>query len=250
MGEFDYEDRLTITTPEGVELALTLAGVASRFIAAIIDALIEGVILLAVGVLLLASDGLGGGRDVALAVFVVTFFSVFWGYDVAFEVLASGRTPGKRWNGLRVVQRGGQPIGFLASAIRNVLRLVDWLPSFYLVGIVSILVTGANQRLGDLVAGTVVIREPPGARRGGSAFLTTPPAPPPPPRAWDVSAIGAEEVAAVRQFLERRSAIDAAARYELAVTLAARLRPKVAGAADDIAPEQFLEQLVAAKLRR
>ena len=249
MGEFDYEDRLTITTPEGVELALTLAGVASRFIAAIIDALIEGVILIAVGVLLLASDGLGGGRDVAIAVFAVTFFSVFWGYDVAFEVLASGRTPGKRWNGLRVVQRGGQPIGLLASAIRNVLRLVDWLPSFYLVGIVSILVTGANQRLGDLVAGTVVIREPPRPRRGGSAFPAAPP-PPPAARVWDVSAIGAEEVAAVRQFLERRSAIDAGARYELAVTLATRLRPKVAGAADDIAPEQFLEELVAAKLRR
>jgi len=248
--EFEYEDRLTITTPEGVELSLTLAGVGSRFIAATVDAAIETVLLVALALVVFLTDGFGAGMDVATAIYVVTAFLVFWGYDVAFEVLASGRTPGKRWNGLRVVLAGGQPIGFLASAIRNLLRLIDWLPSFYLVGIVAIFATAKNQRLGDVVAGTLVVRErraedlavamaPVRVRRAGAEYA-----------AWDVSTITAEELATVRSFLERRYEIDADARYELAATIAARLRPKVPGAPDGIRHEDFLEQLVLAKSER
>ncbi len=106
----------------------------------------------------------------AAAIYVVVVFLFFWGYDVAFEVLASGRTPGKRWNGLQVVRSGGQPITFLPSATRNLLRLIDWLPSLYLVGIVSILASAKNQRVGDILAGTVVVRE----RRAGIASPTGP----------------------------------------------------------------------------
>src|SRR5438105_1416279 len=135
-------------TPEGVELRLTLAGVGSRFIAAAVDAAIEGALLIALALLVFLSDGFGGGPNVAAAVYAVVAFLVFWGYDVAFEVLASGRTPGKRWNGLRVVRSGGQPIGFLASATRNLLRVIDFLPGAYGIGIVLILVTAKNQRLG------------------------------------------------------------------------------------------------------
>jgi uncharacterized RDD family membrane protein YckC len=250
MDRFEYEDRLTITTPEGVELSLTLAGVGSRFIAAIVDATIEGILLIALALLIFLTDGFGGGENAAVAIYVVALFLVFWGYDVAFEVLASGRTPGKRWNGLRVVLSGGQPIGFFASATRNLLRLIDWLPSLYLVGIVAILVTEKNQRLGDVVAGSLVVRERRGYRYS--------PAPPPVSlrragatyEAWDVSAVTVEEVAAVRAFLERRHEIEWNARCELAATLARRLRPKVSGAAGGLADEQFLEQLVVAKAQR
>lgn len=250
MAEFDYEDRLIITTPEGVELRLTLAGVGSRFLAAIVDALIEGGLLIALALLVFRTHGFGGGANLATAIYAVLAFLVFWGYDVAFEVLASGRTPGKRWNGLRVVQIGGQPIGFLASATRNLLRLIDWLPSFYLVGIVSVLVSAKNQRLGDIVAGTIVTRE---RRAGTGSPAAVPPSRPSSPEAagaWDVSAITADELAAVRSFLERRTEIAPDARRELAATISARLRPKVAGAPDDVQGERFLEQLLLAKSAR
>jgi uncharacterized RDD family membrane protein YckC len=248
MTEFDYEDRLIITTPEGVELSLTLAGVGSRFVAASIDALIEAGLLVALALLVFLTGGFGTGANGAAAIYGVAAFVTFWGYDVAFEVLASGRTPGKRWNGLRVVRDGGQPIGLLASAARNLLRLVDWLPSCYLVGIISILVSAKNQRLGDIVAGTVVVRE---VRSVRPAWPAAPVSPGIEPGAtWDLSAITMEELAAVRRFLERRGEIEAGPRYELAATMAARLRPKVAGVPDDLAPEPFLEQLAAAKAGR
>ena len=232
MTEFEYEDRITITTPEGVELSLTLAGVGSRFIAATVDAAIEAILLVALGLLVFLSNGFGAGENAAVAMYVVAGFLLFWGYDVAFEVLASGRTPGKRWNGLRVVLVGGQPIGFLASAVRNLLRLIDWLPSLYLVGIVSIFVTQKNQRLGDVVAGTLVVRDRRpttdsaplvGVRLGRARTGYT---------GWDVSGVTAEEVAAVRQFM------------------AGRLRQKVPGVPRELGSEDFLEQLVLAKSQR
>jgi uncharacterized RDD family membrane protein YckC len=248
MTQFEYEDRLTIATPEGVELSLTLAGVGSRFMAAIVDTMIEAAVLVALAVLVFSTDGFGGGSDWATAIYIVLAFVVVLGYDVAFEVLASGRTPGKRWNGLRVVLAGGQPIGFLASATRNLLRLIDWLPSLYLVGVVSIVVSAKNQRVGDVVAGSIVVRE----RR---ARVVPPTAAPPTPTAtdtaaWDVSAITAEELAAVRSFLERRTEIGSDARYELAATIERRLRPKIAGVPDDVRGERFLEQLVLTKSGR
>jgi uncharacterized RDD family membrane protein YckC len=216
-----------------------------------VDAAIEGAVLAALALVIFLSDGFGTGANGAAAIYAVVAFLFFWGYDVAFEVLASGRTPGKRWNGLRVVRSGGQPIGFLASATRNLLRVIDFLPSFYLVGIISVFATARNQRLGDIVAGTVVLRE----RRAG---VTSPSGAMPvyaystgaSGAAWDVSAITAEELAAVRSFLERRNDIDWNARNELAATIAARLRPKVAGVPDQVRSEEFLEQLVVAKGRR
>jgi uncharacterized RDD family membrane protein YckC len=249
LAEFEYEDRLTITTPEGVELSLTLAGVGSRFMAAVVDALIEGAVLIALALIVFLSDGFGGGESVAFAIYSVATFLIVVGYDVAFEVLASGRTPGKRWNGIRVVRTGGQPIGFLASASRNLLRVIDFLPSFYLIGIVSIFVTSKNQRLGDIVAGTVIVRE---LRADAKSPLSTYSAPIRMASgvAWDVSAITAEEIATVRSFLERRYDIASDARVELATTISGRLRPKVAGVPDDMHPEPFLELLARAKAER
>jgi RDD family len=207
-------------------------------------------VLVALALLVFLSNGFGTGSNGAAAIYAVVAFLFFWGYDVAFEVLASGRTPGKRWNGLRVVRSEGQPIGFLASATRNLLRLIDWLPSLYLVGMVSIFVTGKNQRLGDIVAGTVVVRE---HRAGVGSPRAVAPAFSAPTgassAAWDVSAITTDELAAVRSFLDRRSDIDWNARNELATTIAARLRPKVAGVPDHLRSEEFLEQLALAKAR-
>ena len=245
----EFEDRLTIATPEGVDLELTLAGVGSRFASALVDYAIQLVILLAFGLALGYGVGLSpraGGY--AVAAWIVVGFVLFVGYDVAFEVLASGRTPGKRLNGLRVVLETGAPVTFPASAVRNALRLIDILPGAYLVGIASILVSERNQRLGDHAAGTLVVRErkalPPEPR------LRSYRRPVDAPAAWDTSAIGTDELAAVRGFLARRDALTENARFQLATKLAGRLRPKVGGGVADEAPELFLERLAAAKAER
>lgn len=246
----EYEDHLTIATPEGLDLDLTLAGVGSRFASALVDNLIQAALVLAL--LLVLGLGFGvsaSGGGFAAALWVLLSFLVFVGYDVTFEVLASGRTPGKRMNGLRVVREGGEPVTFLASAIRNTLRLIDILPSLYLVGIVSVLVTARNQRLGDLAAGTLVVRERK-ASAPTSAFRGPRPRRIPDVDGSDTSAITADELAAVRAFLERRDALTLDARNHLAETLAARLRPKVAGQILSLHDELFLEAVAAAKAAR
>lgn len=237
-----FEDRLTLDTPEGVQLELTLAGVGSRFTSALIDYLIQGVVLLFLGLIL----GLGASIDpgdggFAAAIFYIAFFVVFTGYDVAFEVLNAGQTPGKRLNGLRVVHENGAPVTFSRSAVRNVLRLFDILPGAYLVGIASILASRRNQRLGDLAAGTLVVRDrrplPTEVR-----FAPTLVAP-----AWDTSAISQDESDTVAAFLARRYQLAYGARAQIARELAGRLRPKVGGSVEAETDEIFLERLVAAK---
>ena len=224
----EYEDRLRIATPEGVDVELTLAGIGSRFIAALLDLLIQGSVLLAAAFALgvLGSDDAGG---YGVAIYSIVFFLVFFGYDVLFEVRSRGRTPGKRWTGLRVVLGGGRPITFVPSCVRNIMRVIDILPAIYGIGMLSIFVTSRNQRLGDLAAGTLVVRDRPGGLRersgpARSSAVT---------RAsdgWDVSAVSAQDVGTVRQFLDRRGGLETGARAELAGELERRLRPLVAGA--------------------
>jgi uncharacterized RDD family membrane protein YckC len=245
-----YEDRISVATPEGVTLEVTLAGVGSRFTAALIDQVLRSAILLS---FIISSSFVGDGVDlsggVLLGFFVIAAFLVQFGYDVLFECLASGRTPGKRWTGLRVVKVGGAPVGFLASVVRNLLRIVDILPGAYVVGILAVLFTRNNQRLGDLAAGTIVVRE----RRQVTALPRPSAAPPIHPEdmgLWDVSAISAEDLATVRWFLERRATLAPEARERLAHEIAGRLGPKVAGPQRQWEPESFLEYLVAAKAAR
>ena len=158
-----FEDRLAIATPEGVEVELTLAGVGSRFIAGAIDFAIQLCVIIALAVILQPA-GSAGAAIFSSAVFALIFF-----YDVLFEVLGGGRTLGKRWTGLRVVRSGGRPITLTRSALRNILRLIDILPGFYAVGMTVIFITPRNQRIGDLAAGTHVVRDRHGDRRGGEA---------------------------------------------------------------------------------
>jgi len=238
---------MTIDTPEGLTVTVPLAGVGSRFVAAGIDLIIQ-LLLLGAAVVVFEGFGVGGGASGGLL--ALAAFLIFFAYDVSFEVLNGGRTPGKRWNGLRVVRTGGQPVGFVASAIRNLLRLVDILPGLYLVGITSILVTDRNQRVGDLAGDTVVARAP---RRAVRVSESVTPAPLPAGLAtWDVSAVSAEELATVRAFLERRDSLEWGARAELARTMAERLRPRVGGIADgaQLGDEDFLATLARVKASR
>ncbi|MGI8674894.1 MAG: RDD family protein [Thermoleophilaceae bacterium] len=258
----EYEDVITVPTPEGVELELTLAGAGSRFASTIVDVLLEGVILLGLLAALsqvLSLSGLGeqGSTAIIAAVGSLAAFLVIFGYHVLFETLASGRTPGKRLMGLRVARVGGNPVRFRESAVRNLVRLVDIVPPpLYGVGAVAILAGRRNQRLGDVAAGTLVVRERHGdrVRPHGSEAVDAPAQTPPVAvselGAWDVSAIDADELSTVRRFLERRETLGASARAELAEELTARLRPKVAGAHEGLTAEQFLERLAAAKAAR
>jgi uncharacterized RDD family membrane protein YckC len=239
-----FEDRLAIATPEGVEIELTLAGLGSRWIAGLLDFLIRLLPLIALIVIVDPRNGAIGAAIFALADFGLQFF-----YYVLFEVLGGGRTPGKRAVGLRVVRSGGSPVTFVRSMLRNIVRIVDAI-GLYFIGMVTIFITNNNQRLGDLAAGTLVIRDRHGDRRHGeapsAASVTYDPGE---ALNWDVSAVSGEDVATVRAFLERRSSLGSTARVDLAKALAERLRPLVGGASEP-SHERFLEMLVAAKARR
>jgi uncharacterized RDD family membrane protein YckC len=250
-----------------VALEVPLAGLGSRFVAALVDGVIKGAVILAAlaGVVALgATSGPGPVPEptgdlalIGLAVFFVFGFLVNFGYDVLFETLASGRTPGKRWTGLRVVRLDGGPVNFTTSAVRNLVRLVDGLFG-YAVGVVAILVSARNQRLGDLAAGTVVVRErrAPDLRRDRRPAGAGMPVPPAVPESsgelvsWDITSVTADDLMTVRRFLERRPELTSEARARLAHDFALRLRPKVAGAPEDLHPEEFLERLAAAKAAR
>lgn len=242
----DLDDRVVLETPEGVAVELTLAGMGSRLAASLLDWLLRASVLLALGLLgaLTAPESSLGGGWWTAAITVIGFLVLF-GYDVLFEVAAGGRTPGKRWTGIRVVDRAGGPVDFVPSVIRNLLRLVDILPGFYLVGAITVVVSARNQRLGDLAAGTLVIRErqaTPPSRWVAPVAETA--------ASWDVAQVTGEELATVRRFLERRDELLAPARSRLAGQLASGLRPKVAGPGADVDDERFLELVAAVKAER
>jgi uncharacterized RDD family membrane protein YckC len=268
----DLEDRYVSATPEGVSLSVVLAGLGSRFTAYLIDFLIQVVVFI-VFVVALESAVSGGDETsqllVAGAIALFAFLD-FIGYFVVCEMLSSGRSIGKRANGLRVVRGDGGPIGFWSSALRNVLRLIDMIPfPVYLVGSVLILSTTRNQRLGDLAGGTLVIRERTAADQvlgtrqwndaaqwsaaaggpGGWVPGTTWGAGVLPPELahWDVSAVRRYDMEVAGLFLSRRSGYTPEARNRLAVELANSIWPFVAGAPPTMTPEQFLEAVVLVK---
>ncbi|MEA2196730.1 MAG: hypothetical protein QOJ25_781 [Solirubrobacteraceae bacterium] len=238
----EYEDRIVIPTPEGVQIDYVLAGLGSRFAAALVDGLLRGVVLAALGVVLVVI----GDPTIAVVVFAIGVFAALFVYDVAFEVWAAGRTPGKRWNALRVVRSGGEPVTLAPSAVRNLLRIVDLPLTLFLGGAIAIIVTKRNQRFGDLAADTIVIREP-----GGSAW-EVPGMEPAPTYATgapqlDLTGVSAAELAAVRDFLARRAGLTSVARTRVAQTLAEAIAPKVGGLPPDArTPEWILETIGAA----
>jgi uncharacterized RDD family membrane protein YckC len=238
----EYEDHRTISTPEGVQFALPLAGIGSRFMALLIDSLIE-IVLLAAAVI--AAYAIGG-ELAALIVGLCGVLVAYVGYHVVMEVFGGGRTVGKRATGLRVVSDGGAQVGLRASLIRNFLRLLEGVATSYIPAMICVLATRNNQRLGDLAAGTLVVRDQP------VASVVAPSAPFVAPERfanWDVTGIGEPQAAAVRAFLERRCALRPGARRALAAQLAGQLRPLVAGVRPGLDDESFLEHLAAAKAR-
>lgn len=163
MGELS--DRLKIDTPENILLDAEIAGFGSRCIAAIIDYVFIFLIMIAVFILFMgslisrpfspAADNTSG----TVALYIIVQFTIITFYHLFFELIWNGQTPGKRRTGLRVVQANGLPVTASGVIIRNLVRLFDFLPLMYGVGLAVMFMTRTTQRLGDLAARTVVIRE-------------------------------------------------------------------------------------------
>jgi len=237
------DDRITIATPEGVAIEMVLAGLGSRFLARLLDSVIQLLIIIALAVVL----GVTGSSGIGIAVFVIMVFLVVFAYDVVLETLNNGRTVGKMAAGIRVVGLMGEPVRFITSSVRNIARIADFLPVFYLVGTISIVATEHDQRLGDLAAGTVVVRDRfPGLAQLPAPITVTPAA----VATWDVSAIRPDEVQAIRQFLDRRLSLRWPARSYFALDLVNRVGPRVVGVPPNSHPEFVLEGIVVAKQSR
>jgi uncharacterized RDD family membrane protein YckC len=228
----------SIVTPEAVVLDIDTAGLGSRLAAVIVDALIQGG---ALGLLVLAADVLGAGISRVTAFLLATVVGLTpSAYGALFEGLWNGRTPGKRWQHLRVVQSRGQPVTWGQVVVRNLFRLLDL---FLLVGPVLIVATRRSQRLGDLAAGTIVVREPKGpapeALALGPDALRDALA-----HRLDTSGIGAREQGMLRDFLRRRPDLTEAGRTSVALQLADVVRARVPLSPDERVPDELLIEAV------
>ncbi len=160
-------DTLKIDTPENVTFDYDVAGIGSRFLATLIDtALIFLAQLLLLGLLFLVatlvfSMDISGSElsSWAFAVIGIISFLFLWGYYIFFEIVWNGQTPGKRRVGLRVIRVDGTPITASEAIIRNLVRIIDLLPTAYGVGVVTMFINSNSRRVGDLAAGTIVVRD-------------------------------------------------------------------------------------------
>lgn len=234
------DDQLSIRTPEHVELEYALAGLGSRFFSLAIDSIIQWGVLTTIFILFLVLSGLltrllgynpfsGLPGMLVVALGIIFFFLVLNGYFIFFETLWSGQTPGKRAMKVRVLRDDGRPINFFEVMVRNVVRVADMLPVGYALGVLSILFSKKNKRLGDYAAGTVVIKERrqmvptggPRMRLEVKPHLETIPQP------QVQGVLTPEEQTMIVSFLRRRYEMDPAARAHLAQRLALPLAQRL-----------------------
>ena len=240
----EYHDRLAISTPEGVDVVLDLAGPGTRISSGAVDLAIQALVG-GLGALALygLSDPIGDDWTAVLGsigVFLLVFF-----YDVAWELLNDGRTPGKALLGLRVVRDDGRRLDGGSSVLRNLLRLIE-LPLAYTPGIVLITVTRRHQRVGDMVAGTLVVRE---ARRTGTA-LATPGGPVReddpsaaergPALRLDTAGLTDHDRSTARAFAARHRTLDARERSALAEAIGSGLRQRLGAVPPHATDEELI----------
>ena len=225
----DYRQHLEIETPEHVVLDLEIAGIGSRALAAVLDMAILVGASLAVMLVLSILSGYGVRlNQIAPVLMAIGGFVIWNGYFILFEGLRRGQTPGKRLAGIRVVMDTGHPVTFGAAAARNLLRVADFLPPPYLIGLLLVAFHPRAKRLGDLVAGTVVSRdrpqEAPGAAREAAVEEES----------ASIPELDDETFRLLAQFAARQADLEPVARKRLAGGLAARLadHPSPAGQSD------------------
>jgi uncharacterized RDD family membrane protein YckC len=248
------DDRYTIDSPENIEFAYDIAGIGSRVLAAMIDTLLIGVaetIVILIAGLSSSALGLRAADSLLAALGSLLAFAILWGYYIVFELLWNGQSPGKRLIGLRVVREGGRPITFVGSAIRNLIRIVDFLPALYGIGVVVMFVDRRSRRLGDLAAGTLVVKE----RRGITlASLTSGAAAPfpalapgetlPQPTLANIGQLNDQDYNLVQEFLARRNELGREARARLGAQMAGNLQARL-GLPQGGDAERFLQYVVA-----
>ena len=244
-------EQVSVETPEQIDINFQQAGIGSRFYAALIDTLLLTLISLVgyyVNRQFISELGdVVGNWLGALGGIIV--FAIFWGYYMVFEVTTNGQSLGKRALGLRVIKDGGYPISFADSAIRNLVRIVDFLPFLYGVGLICMLINRNWRRLGDLAAGTLVIKTArtnlkltsEGSQANNQSISI-------PPReliytAWIQLALVTEtEFAIIREYLARRATLPGYRRSELARTIASPIVEKMGGTGS-IDYNRFLEEV-------
>jgi len=159
------EETLNIHTPENVAFGYQVAGIGSRFLATLIDTLLVFLLQIVVVVVyvvilnVLDIDRSGSASAWIAAIMGIIIFIFYWGYYILFEVFWNGQSPGKRWTGLRVIRSDGTPITLSEALIRNLVRIVDFLPAMYGVGVITMFIDSRSRRLGDMAAGTLVVHD-------------------------------------------------------------------------------------------
>lgn len=226
---------------------MPLAGIGSRFIALLVDYLIWAagfIVLFFIAIIVLpgvqAFSRLSGQWAIAAIIFAV--FLVNWGYFTLFEAFWNGRTPGKRVVRIRVIQRSGRAIGLFESMARNLVRYIDQIPfPLHAVGVISMFATRQHQRLGDLAAGTLVVRDreeeaPLWGETGGARTFTaqvfSPAQPPPEPQALltlspdGVARLSSADLEVLEGFFSRRLDMALPTREALAQRIASAIQAK------------------------
>jgi uncharacterized RDD family membrane protein YckC len=238
-----------VETPEHVVFHYELAGVMSRMIAGGVDLVIQFFIALAIvlGVGVVAGSTLSREfsdlTQTAMAIIVLLLFVDIWGYSVLFELFMRGRTPGKIWVGLRVIREGGYPLTAGDVVVRNLLRIADFLPSGYGLGLIVMCSNSKCKRIGDYVAGTIVIQDaksstPAAPRLHRSALARSAPESVESIRRAGVHQLAREHLDLIDSYLQRRLTLSPEARYQLARQIAEPIGRKLSLPVG--APERFL----------
>jgi uncharacterized RDD family membrane protein YckC len=250
------ERTVDVATGESVAFSYELAGLGSRFLAVFVDLTIQ--ILVLVGTILIFAwiGSAFGSRTpksppqiqkfagaIVEAVLYFAIFMLFFGYFILFEWLWEGRTPGKRLLGIRVVRDGGFTVDLMSSMIRNVVRIVEAALGFYTISAISALLSPLNRRLGDLAAGTLVVRDQRYERARSLPFSDSTREDP------VVREVGPRERELIRQYAERRASLGVESRLRLAATIAAGVRPKLAASYDHLDDDSLLVFLAENALR-
>jgi uncharacterized RDD family membrane protein YckC len=231
-------NQVQVTTPEQVSLNYKIAGLGSRATAQILDWLILILVNFALffcfGVLtkVLPVSFAETVNSYLNAIVLITLFFLLWGYFLLFEYFATGRTPGKMLVGIRVIQDNGQSLTFLTSAVRNLVRIIDFLPAFYLLGILMIFFHSQHKRIGDLAAGTIVVYQRKTKRKKKKNRLE---------KAiekrltanpvlleldeWTIKKFGSREWKLIETFIKRRPSLAAKEQNDMTLQVAAILFP-------------------------
>lgn len=251
-----------------MELEFAVAGIGSRFVAVLLDHLIQiGVLVLLSFASVFLFSAIANRINLmgkwVIAAYIALDFLVIWGYFTLFEAFWNGQTPGKLVMKLRVIKDSGRQVTFFEALSRNLLRFVDYMPALYLVGVITMLCTKRNQRLGDLAAGTIVVHErtdeQPLLIGRGATILPVSAAP-----AFDfvssnaaqnaaaipadaIARLGPDDLLLIETFFARALDLSLTTRAEIAAKIAAQMAAKMSGDANATPPagnpERFLESI-------